>query len=84
MVNLALADLRDILGIKSDPEEVLLTRHPASMPQYELGHRKRVVEIEKLVAQLENLEIAGNAYNGVGMPDSVASGTAAAERLLAS
>jgi oxygen-dependent protoporphyrinogen oxidase len=52
------------------------------MPQYHIGHLNRVERIETLVAKLAGLEMAGNAYRGVGIPDSIASGEAAADRIL--
>jgi oxygen-dependent protoporphyrinogen oxidase len=52
------------------------------MPQYHLGHVDRVARIEARVAKLAGLELAGNAYRGVGVPDCIHSGELAAERLL--
>jgi oxygen-dependent protoporphyrinogen oxidase len=50
------------------------------MPQYELGHLERTARLE--AALPPNLVLAGNGYCGVGIPDCVASGVAAAERVL--
>jgi oxygen-dependent protoporphyrinogen oxidase len=51
------------------------------MPQYALGHIERVARIEQLTAQVPGLELAGNAYHGVGVPDCIHSGEMAAERV---
>jgi oxygen-dependent protoporphyrinogen oxidase len=53
------------------------------MPQYHLGHLARVERIERRVAAVPWLALAGNAYRGVGVPDCVRSGERAAERALA-
>jgi oxygen-dependent protoporphyrinogen oxidase len=52
------------------------------MPQYHVGHLAKVARIEQLVATNPTLALAGNAYRGVGIPQCIASGEAAAERVL--
>jgi oxygen-dependent protoporphyrinogen oxidase len=52
------------------------------MPQYHVGHLERVALIEQLTARWPNLALAGNAYHGVGIPQCIASGQSAAERLV--
>jgi oxygen-dependent protoporphyrinogen oxidase len=52
------------------------------MPQYHVGHLARVDRIEAALAAFPTLALAGNAYHGTGIPDCIASGDAAAERLL--
>ena len=59
-----------------------LHRWPASMPQYRVGPLTRVETIERCVAALPGLTLAGGAYSGVGIADCVHSGEAAAERTL--
>jgi len=54
------------------------------MPQYHVGHRERVSRIRTLLAGHARLALAGNAYDGVGVPDCVQSGEAAAERIFSS
>jgi oxygen-dependent protoporphyrinogen oxidase len=51
------------------------------MPQFLLGHRERAVRIESAVAGIPWLALAGNAYRGVGLPDAIASGEAAGDRI---
>lgn len=76
-------DLRKLLGITVEPQFVHMWRHNRSMPQYAVGHLDRVAEIEAAVAAISGLELAGNAYRGVGIPDCVHSAENAAERVLA-
>ncbi len=77
------SDLRDLLGCESPPLFHQITRWPRSMPQYEIGHLERVKKIEERLASLPGLTLAGNAYAGVGLPDCIRSGEAAAESMLA-
>lgn len=74
-------ELRSLLGIEKEPSFTTITRYPSSMPQYEMGHLDRVGRIERGVGALPRLEIAGNGYRGVGIPDCIASGERAAEAL---
>ena len=59
-----------------------VARWPRSMPQYHVGHLARVARIEARVAKLHGLALAGNAYRGVGIPQCIHSGEAAAERVV--
>jgi oxygen-dependent protoporphyrinogen oxidase len=51
------------------------------MPQYHVGHWNRVEAIEERAAALPRLQLAGNAYHGVGIPQCIHSGRTAAEKL---
>ncbi len=80
---LALGDLNQLLRIDGDPQRVDLVRWHEKMPQYHVGHVQLVDAIEERVASQEGLELAGNAYRGVGIPQCVHSGDLAARRLAA-
>ena len=76
------ADLKDLLGIERPPLFAVLSRWENSMPQYHVGHVDRVKRIQERVASLPGLALAGNAYSGVGIPDCIRSGEAAADDLI--
>src|SRR5712692_10114299 len=80
LIERSLRDVSDLLDVSGDPEEVWLSRWPDSMPQYEVGHLDRVAQLEQALPPA--LGLAGNAYRGVGIPDCLASGFSAADRLL--
>lgn len=71
--------LDELLGIRADPVLTRVRRWRRAMPQYDVGHLDRVAAIEARVAHLRGLALAGAAYRGVGIPDCVRSGEAAAE-----
>jgi oxygen-dependent protoporphyrinogen oxidase len=54
------------------------------MPQYHVGHVARVARIETAISRHPGLAVAGAAYTGVGIPQVIASGQAAARRCLGS
>lgn len=78
---IARAEVRERLGITAPPELARVQRWPQGMPQFLLGHRERAVRIESAVAGIPWLALAGNAYRGVGLPDAIASGEAAGDRI---
>jgi oxygen-dependent protoporphyrinogen oxidase len=75
-------DLGDALGIVADPLVTRVARWPASMPQYPVGHLARVETIERRLANVPGVLLAGGAYRGVGIADCVRSAEAAADRAL--
>jgi oxygen-dependent protoporphyrinogen oxidase len=75
------ADLRELLSIDRSPLFAETAKWERSMPQYEVGHLDRVNAIEREVAEVKGLALAGNAYRGAGIPDCIRSGEAAAESL---
>jgi oxygen-dependent protoporphyrinogen oxidase len=79
LVRLARAELGEVLGIAAEPLFVRVDRWPDGMPQYTLGHLDRVRAAEERLAAFPGLSLAGASYRGVGIPDCIRSGEAAAE-----
>jgi oxygen-dependent protoporphyrinogen oxidase len=77
------AELQEIAGITARPLFSRIFRWPRSMAQYTVGHPQRLAEIERRVAQIPGLHLAGNAYHGIGIPDCIRMGKQAAESILA-
>jgi protoporphyrinogen/coproporphyrinogen III oxidase len=75
-------DLEPMVGLRSEPMETVVTRWPEAFPQYTLGHVDRVASIERAVARLPSVALAGAAYHGVGIPACIASGRRAAAAVL--
>ena len=76
-----LSDLRQLLQIEGIPIFSRITRWTAS-PQYHLGHLDRISQIETEVSKIHGLELAGNAFHGIGIPDCVRSANQAAGAIL--
>lgn len=83
LIAMASAELSSLLGVRGEPVLNHLSRWVGAMPQYEVGHLDRVAAIVDQVARVPGLELAGNAYHGVGVPQCVHGGEQAAERLAA-
>jgi len=78
----ALADLRTAFGGLPEPIDSRVQRWGGGLPQYAVGHLDRVDTIERDVATVHGLEVCGAAFRGIGIPAVIASGQAAARRLL--
>jgi oxygen-dependent protoporphyrinogen oxidase len=74
-------ELRDIAGVTAQPRFHRIFRWPHSMAQYTVGHAARIAEIETIAAGIPGLYLAGNAYQGIGIPDCIRMGKAAAEAI---
>jgi oxygen-dependent protoporphyrinogen oxidase len=75
-------ELREIAGVTAPPRFTRIARWPRSMAQYTVGHPARQAELEARLAQIPGLYVAGNAYQGIGIPDCIRMGKAAAEKIL--
>jgi oxygen-dependent protoporphyrinogen oxidase len=78
----ATADLRTLMGVDAAPTFVRVVRWMQALPQYVVGHLDRVAAIEQGLERFSTLAVAGAAYRGVGVPDCIAQGAAAASRVL--
>ena len=74
---------RGLTGVTAAPIETLVTRWGGGLPQYGTGHLERVERIEKAVAGVPGLAVAGATLHGVGLPACVATAEAAAHRIAA-
>ena len=82
LVAIARDELRRILGLTAAPIAHVTARWPRSMAQYTIGHQQRVEEIRARAAAIPGLHLAGNAYEGIGIPDCINTGRAAAKAAL--
>ncbi|HEX2056366.1 MAG TPA: protoporphyrinogen oxidase, partial [Nitrospiraceae bacterium] len=75
-------ELRAMAGITAMPRYVEVNRWERAMPQYLLGHVDHVGRIDAAMSRFSGLALAGAAYRGVGIPDCIKDGTAAATALI--
>jgi len=81
-------ELSEILGARVvgphiPAEATQVSRWRKAMAQYAVGHQERMVRIKERVATLPGLRLAGNAYDGIGIPDCIRTGRNAAKELMA-
>ncbi len=66
------------LGISTEPTLTRVTRYDGNMPRYTVGHLERVASIEASLAAWPAISLTGASYRGIGLPDCVGRGQAAA------
>jgi oxygen-dependent protoporphyrinogen oxidase len=76
------ADLATLTGITAVPVDVRVQRWGGGLPQYGVGHDELVDKLERAVAALPGVAVAGSILHGVGVPACVGTGRAAAERIV--
>lgn len=76
------SEVASILKIKAPTECARAYRWDRAMPQYAVGHLDTVAKIEAGTSRHKGLQLIGNAYRGLGIPDCVREGKLAAERVL--
>ena len=62
-------DYQRLMNVTAQPLFHTFHRWPDSMPQYVVGHAARVERIFTQMAVYPGLFLAGNAFDGVGIPD---------------
>lgn len=75
-------ELSQMLGMQKPAMFSKVVRYQKAMPQYHIGHVDLVDRIDQSVQQLPGICLAGSAYRGVGIPDSISSGRQAADSAL--
>ncbi|WP_225631746.1 protoporphyrinogen oxidase [Streptomyces solaniscabiei] len=74
-------DLKEATGLAAAPVATRVTRWQDGLPQYPVGHHARVVRVRAHVAKLPGLAVCGAAYDGVGIPASIAGAYAAVDQI---
>ncbi len=62
-------DLQEIVGLEAKPVLARVFRHPQAIPNYNVGHGRRLERIGERLASLPRLLLTGNAYHGIGVND---------------
>jgi oxygen-dependent protoporphyrinogen oxidase len=83
MVEIARAELAQILGLRAEPVLTRIYRWRKANPQYNLGHLEHVRSIfETCAGEAPGIRLTGSAYEGVGIPDCVNQGKKAAQQVI--
>jgi oxygen-dependent protoporphyrinogen oxidase len=82
LLELAQEELELTLGITAEPLVSRVFIWENAMPQYNLGHPEKLVQIDDALEKYLGLALAGNGYRGIGIPDCIHSGEVAVEKIL--
>ncbi len=78
LVAVSLADLHEATGLTASPVDSHVQRWGGGLPQYAVGHLRRVARIRDAVGHVDGLAVCGAAYDGVGIPAVIGSARRAA------
>ena len=81
LVALARRENERLLGPLPEPIFTEIIAHPLGIPQYLLGHPRRVALLREAASRHPGLALAGNHLGGIGVKDCVREGTRLAEAL---
>ncbi len=82
IIRLVREELGVICGLQGTPWHAEVNRWERAMPQYRIGHMRRLQQIEQALDRFPGLVLSGAAYRGIGIPDCISEGKVAAARLL--
>ncbi len=82
LVDLALAECRQLLGLRGAPLRSRVFRHRRGIAQYVRGHPARLRAIAAELALRPGLSLAGSSYRGIAVNHCVAEAERTAERLI--
>ncbi len=83
LIELAYREVAKLLKINGRPIMQNVVRQMEAMPQYHVGHKHLIAEINERVALHPTLALAGSSLSGVGVPGCIDSGQKGAARLVA-
>jgi protoporphyrinogen/coproporphyrinogen III oxidase len=83
ITKIVLDDLNKTMNITMEPDFTIVSRWKNSMPQYTVGHKKRIETVKQSVQkELPGVFLAGSSFEGIGLPDCVDQGEAAVKSVL--
>ena len=81
LIEMALTDMRKILGVSESPVFEDVVRIPRSIPQYNVGYGEVKNAIVKFEAKAPGIFIASSYRGGISVSDCIAGGNAATEKV---
>ncbi|MCW2783775.1 MAG: protoporphyrinogen oxidase [Marmoricola sp.] len=73
LVEIALTDLADAIGLSVRPIDSQVQRWGGGLPQYAVGHLDRIATIRAEIGRVGGLAVCGAAYDGLGIPACISS-----------
>jgi oxygen-dependent protoporphyrinogen oxidase len=81
LIGIVRDELADIIGLRAEPEFQRIFRWEKAIPQYELGHYRKLEALDAASAKHKGFYLTGNAYRGVAVNDCIANSLLLAEKI---
>jgi oxygen-dependent protoporphyrinogen oxidase len=65
-------ELADIMGLRAEPDFLRIFRWEKAIPQYLLGHYRKLEALDEASEKHKGFYLTGNAYRGVAVNDCIA------------
>lgn len=82
LTTLAIQGVKETMSITTPPDVTYVKRWERGIPNYRLGHIKRMEKLFETLEKHEGLYLSANAYHGVGLNDCVANAKRVAEEIV--
>ena len=83
LVEIAVGDLIDAIGLSVRPVDSHVQRWGGALPQYAVGHLDRVASVREELEDIPGLAVCGSAYDGLGIPACINAAERAVAKILA-
>jgi protoporphyrinogen/coproporphyrinogen III oxidase len=82
LVQIAKQELRELIGLNTEPVLTKVVRWQEAMPQYHVGHVQKLATIQTEIDQLPGLSLIGNSLHGVGIAPTISYGRKVARAII--
>ncbi len=82
LLELVKGELRDTMGLVEEPVFVKIFKHEKAIPQYVVGHAKKLEEIEEHLKSFTGLFITGNSLRGISVNDCTTNAPIVARKVI--
>lgn len=80
---IVIQDLQKVIELQDKPLFTVVARWKQSMPQYTVGHEKRLKFLkEQFQSQFPQVQLIGSSYEGISVPNCVAQGKKTAKNIV--
>ncbi len=80
--DMVIKELKDTMGIGVLPDFVKIYRHERAIPQYNIGHGRRLDAIDAMLLKHKDLYLTGNAYYGISVNDCIENSYKLSEKII--
>lgn len=67
LFGIVLDEVRKTMGVRGDPVRHRVFRYPRGIPQYVVGHGRRLAEVADVLRDHPGIHLAGNSYRGISV-----------------
>jgi len=82
LADIVMEELRYIMDIRANPDFLKVYTHAKGIPQYLVGHERRLKAINNILSNHRDLYLTGNSYRGIGINDCIENSYKLSEKIV--